>query len=70
MKIYKTNEEIVEATNNKLSNYNEETIPYEKRIHLMKVDDYVKSKAMDKLKEINSSKNGESNAKAQQYSSF
>ena len=66
-KIYKTNEEIVEATNNKLSNYNEETIPYEKRIHLMKVDDYVKSKAMDKLKEINSSKNGESNAKAQQY---
>ena len=66
-KIYKTNEEIVEATNNKLSNYNEETIPYEKRIHLMKTDDYVKSKAMDKLKEINSSKNGESNAKAQQY---
>jgi len=66
-KIYKANEEIVEATNNKLSNYNEETIPYEKRIHLMKADDYVKSKAMDKLKEINSSKNGESNAKAQQY---
>ena len=33
----------------------------------MKVDDYVKSKAMDKLKEINNSKNGESNAKAQQY---
>ena len=33
----------------------------------MKADDYVKSKAMDKLKEINNSKNGESNAKAQQY---
>ena len=33
----------------------------------MKASDYVKSKAMDKLKEINNSKNGESNAKAQQY---
>ena len=38
-----------------------------KRIHLMKASNYVKSKAMDKLKEINNSKNGESNAKAQQY---
>ena len=33
----------------------------------MKTTDYVKNKAMDKLKEINNSKNGESNAKAQQY---
>mgnify|MGYP003331411047 CR=1 FL=1 len=33
----------------------------------MKTTDYVKSKAIDKLKELNSSKNGESNAKAQQY---
>ena len=38
---------------------------YEK-VFILKADDYVKSKAMDKLKEINSSKNG-SNAKAQQY---
>jgi endopeptidase La len=66
-KIYKTNQEIVDNINNKLANYNENTIPYEKRIHLMKTTDYVKSKAIDKLKELNSSKNGESNAKAQQY---
>ena len=36
----------------------------------MKTDDYVKSKAMDKLKEINSSKNSEGNAKAQQYLNY
>ena len=36
-----------------------------KKNHLMKASDYVKSKAIDKLKEINNSKNA--NAKAQQY---
>ena len=45
----------------------EDTIPYEKRIHLMKTEEYIKNKALDKLKEINGSKNGENTAKAQQY---
>ena len=66
-KIFKESDDIVDTINEKISNFNEDTIPYEKRIHLMKADDHVKSKAMDKLKEINNSKNGESNAKAQQY---
>jgi len=66
-KIFRDGDELVHEVNDKISNFNEDRIPYEKRIHLMKVDDYVKSKAMDKLKEINNSKNGESNAKAQQY---
>ena len=42
-------------------------IPYEKKIHLMKTTDLVKTKARDKLKEINSGKPGESNNKATQY---
>ena len=44
-----------------------EEIPYEKKIHLMKTTERVKSKANDKLKEINSGKPGESNNKAVQY---
>jgi len=63
-KIYKKE---VEKINEKLYNFHEENISYEKRIHLMKADDYIKSKALDKLKEINNSKGGETNAKAQQY---
>ena len=61
------NSKNIEKINNSLNNFNEESIPYEKRIHLMKASDYVKAKALDKLKEINSSKGGETNAKAQQY---
>ena len=64
-KIFRDGDELVQEVNDKISNFNEERIPYEKRIHLMKVDDYVKSKAMDKLKEINNSKNGESNVSKQ-----
>ena len=66
-KIFRDGDSLVQEVNDKISNFNEDRIPYEKRIHLMKASDYVKSKAMDKLKEINNSKNGESNAKAQQY---
>jgi ATP-dependent Lon protease len=47
-------------------NFSDDKIPYEKRIQLICANDLVKSKALTKLKEINSSK-GESNAKAQQY---
>jgi ATP-dependent Lon protease len=49
-----------------IMNFTEDNIPYDKRIQLMNTVDSVKVKALDKLKEINSSK-GESNAKAQQY---
>ena len=66
-KIFRDGDILVQDVNDKISNFSEDRIPYEKRIHLMKASDYVKSKAMDKLKEINNSKNGESNAKAQQY---
>ena len=47
--------------------YSEDTIPYEKRILLMKCNKQVKIKALEKLKEITSSKGGESSSKAQQY---
>ena len=47
--------------------YTEDIVPYEKRILLMKCSNDVKSKALEKLKEINSSKGGESSSKAQQY---
>ena len=49
----------------KLLNFNEEEISYEKRIMLMKTNDVIKSKAMDKFKEY--SKSGESSAKCLQY---
>ncbi len=52
---------------NDLIKHSEETIPYEKRILLMKCDKKIKTKALEKLKEINSSKGGESSSKAQQY---
>lgn len=53
--------------NKQLPFIDEQIIPYDKRIKLMKAPEYVKSKAMDKLKEINNNKLGESNTKAQQY---
>jgi endopeptidase La len=65
--IFKDTKETVENINTKLFNIQEDIIPYEKRIHLLKSSEIVKSKALDKLKEINNSKNGENNAKAQQY---
>jgi ATP-dependent Lon protease len=52
---------------NSLSKFNEETMPYDKRIQLMKANDSVKRRALEKLKEINNSNNGESKGKAQQY---
>ena len=66
-KLFKTSKKEVEKLNEKLYNFYEDNISYEKRIHLMKASDYIKSKALDKLKEINNSKGGETNAKAQQY---
>ena len=49
----------------KILNFNENDIPYEKRICLLKAPDYVKSKAMDKFKEVN--KSNDNASKAQQY---
>lgn len=66
-KIFKNCYKNIQEINNRLLGFGEDRIPYEKRIHLMKTSDYVKSKALDKLKEINNSKGGETNSKAQQY---
>ena len=49
----------------KLLNFNEDEISYEKRIMLMKTNEHIKSKAMDKFKEY--TKSGESSAKSLQY---
>ena len=43
-----------------ISEFNETEIPYDKRICLLKASDSVKSKAMDKLKEINNRSNDSS----------
>lgn len=65
-KIFKISLEEISKKNNKLLNITEDEIPYEKRIYLMKADDYVKHKALEKYKEISSKSNDSSN-KAQQY---
>ena len=54
-----------EKQKSKLMNLTEEDIPYEKRISLMKVHDQIKAKAMEKLKEIQGTR--DSSAKAQNY---
>ena len=58
--------EKVEDYTKKLLNISDDLISYEKRICLLKASDSVKSKAMEKLKEINN-KNSENCSKAQQY---
>ena len=50
-KIFKISLEEISKKNNKLLNITEDEIPYEKRIYLMKADDYVKQKALEKYKE-------------------
>lgn len=66
-KLFQNSKKSVNKINNNLLQIDEMSIPYEKRINLMKASDTVKSKALDKLKEVNNSKGGETNAKAQQY---
>lgn len=63
----KNSEKKIKEINNNLMEYNEKKIPYEKRIHLMKTNNYIKSKAFEKYKEISNSKGNENNAKAQHY---
>ena len=66
-KSIKNSDKTITKITNKINNFNESNIPYEKRIILMKVNQNVKAKAFNKLKELKNSKNGESNSKAQQY---
>ena len=56
----------VEKYTQSITDFNENDIPYDKRICLLKAPDNVKSKAMDKLKEINN-RSSDSSVKAQQY---
>ena len=50
---------------NRLINFNEDDIPYEKRICLLKAPDHVKAKAMEKYQRVGQ-KTNESASKAQQ----
>lgn len=50
-----------------LLKFTEDNIPLEKRVMLMKAPEYVKSKALEKLKEVSGNKGGENTIKAQQY---
>ncbi len=63
--LFKQTKNIEEETKKKLSNLHINDIPYDVRIANMKCTDFVKSKALDKLKEINGSK--ENSVKAQQW---
>ena len=64
-KLFKNAIKRVGSYTKKLLTFNEEDIPYEKRICLLKAPDYVKSKAMDKYKEVH--KSNDNSAKSQQY---
>lgn len=64
-KIFKVSQENFEDNKKKLENININNVPYEARILAIKASENVKSKAMDKLKEINGSK--ENSIKAQQW---
>ena len=65
-KMFKITIKNIDDYNKKLLNFNESDISYEKRIALLKVSDYIKSKAMEKYKEI-MNKGGENSSKSQQY---
>jgi ATP-dependent Lon protease len=65
-KLFKITIKNIDKYNKTLLNFNESDIPYEKRIALLKVNDYVKSKAMEKYKEI-MNKGGENSNKSHQY---
>jgi len=66
-KTIKNSDKIITKYLNKINDFNINDIPYEQRIVLMKTSKQIKNKALFKLKEIKSGKNGESNSKAQQY---
>ena len=65
-KLFKTVLKKVKSSSKKLLQFKEDSIPYEKRICLMKCSDRAKQKALERVREINNSK-GDSNAKAHNY---
>jgi ATP-dependent Lon protease len=64
-KLFITSESNFENQKRKLENISVNSISYESRILSLKIDNFIKSKAMEKLKEISGSK--ESSIKAQQW---
>ena len=64
-KNFKTSLKRIENEQRRLKNFSEEDISYDKRIALLKTSDKVKSKAHEKLKEMQGTK--ESSSKAQHY---
>ncbi len=64
-KIFKISSKNYEDSKKKIENLTISDIPYESRITALKTSDFVKSKALEKLKEINGSK--ENSNKAQQW---
>lgn len=64
-KIFKVSHKYFEESKKKIENLSIQDVPYEIRISQLKVSDYTKSKAMEKMKEINGSK--ENSNKAQQW---
>lgn len=57
-------EDLVKKDDDKLNKLTNSDIPYERRISLLKADDDVKSKALDKLKSIKSSFQGDNKAQS------
>jgi len=55
---------VVEKEEQELSKISDSDIPYERRINMMKTDDNIKGKAMEKLKAMKSSFQGDSKAQA------
>ena len=64
-KIFKISNNSFENQKKKLENININDIPYESKILALNTSEYVKAKAIEKLKEINGSK--ENSIKAQQW---
>lgn len=64
-KMFQNSQKSYEESKKKIESLTVQDVPYETRIASLQVSDYVKSKAMDKVKEINGSK--ESSNKAQQW---
>ncbi len=64
-KMFQLSQKTYDNNKKKIENLSIQDVPYETRIATLKVSEYVKSKAMDKVKEINGSK--ESSNKAQQW---
>ena len=66
-RIFKKNYSSMELYKKKLTSLDSEKIPYETRIIGLKASDNVKEKAFEKLKEINSSRDGSMTSKATKY---